>query len=271
MKYNTMKYNTMKEFINAHINKNSDIIHSNTLDEGFIDSMKKGYHSAFDAVNKATYSVIPRDVLPKPQDNIHMNGVDVNRLNASHVSHYHIHAHFQPTHNIKVHIPGSTSAHGSSVIYVVGNELGSHGPQVYRKDHTGSYTKVDHIRLLHENKDIVRTHIGQQIYNANKHIFKVLPLSATRGDIRRLMSMNPNDNIHGHSVKSLQKLAVNHYNSTPAIVNHLLNNPNVDQMVLQQSVIKHGLTRKQAEDLLRHPNVTHTVLKDAANNRLLYP
>lgn len=261
---------TMKQIINENLKKN-DIIESNIIVEGFWDSVKKGYHSAFDAVNSATNAVMPREILPKAQDNIHMNGVDVNRLNASHVGHYHIHAHFQPTHNIKVHIPGSSTVHGSSVVYVVGNELGSHGPQIYRKDHTGSYTKVNHIQLMHENPDIVRTHIGQQIYHANSDVFKALPLTATRGDLRRIMSMNPNDNINGHSVKLLQKLAVNHYNSSSAIITHLLNNPNLDQMILQKAIIKHGLTRKQATDLLSHPNVSHTVLRDAANNRLLHP
>lgn len=244
---------------------------SNILNEGFLDNVVKGYHQAMDAGSKAFYKVVPRENLPQPSINIHMNGVDVNRLNASHTSHYHVHAHFQPTHSIKVNIPGSTHAHGTSAIYVVGNELGSHGPQVYRKDHTGSYTKVSHIRLIHENPDIMRTHVGQQIYHSNSAIFKALPITATRGDIRRVMSMNPADKIQGHSVKELQKIAMEHPNSSPAVVTHLLNNPHLDQMVLQKAVIKHGLTKQQAQKLLSHPNVSHSILRDAATNVLANP
>ncbi len=253
------------------INENIGGVQSNYLQEGFIDHVIRGYHQARDAGNKLTYNIINREILPTPKENIHMGGLEVDKLNASHLHHYHVHAHFQPTHNVKVHIPGSTSAHGSSAIYVIGNELGSTGPQVYRKDHTGSFTKVNHIQLLHENPDLMRTHIGQQIYHANKDVFKALPITASRGDIRRLMSMKPTDTIGGQSVKTLQKIAMNHPHSTPAVVTHLLNNPDMDQLVLQKAVIKHGLTRKQATDLLAHPGVSHTVLTDAARNRLLHP
>ena len=89
---------------------------SNILNEGFLDSVVKGYHQAMDACSKAFYKVVPRESLQPPSINIHMNGVDVSRLNASHTSHYQVHAHFQPTHSIKVNIPGSTGAHGTSAI-----------------------------------------------------------------------------------------------------------------------------------------------------------
>lgn len=253
------------------INLNIGGVDSNYLQEGFLDHVIRGYQQARDVGNKLAYKVIPREILPVAKDNINMNGVEVNKLNASHIHHYHVHAHFQPTHNVKVRIPGSMSAHGSSAIYVIGNELGSSGPQVYRKDHTGSYTKVDHIRLIHENPDLMRTHVGQQIYHANKDVFNALPITASKGDIRRLMSMKPTDTIGNKTVKELQKIAMDHPHSTSAVVTHLLNNPDMDQMVLQKAVIKHGLTRKQATDLLAHPKVSHTILKDAATNRLLHP
>ena len=263
-----MKTLTLKQFLIENIAPQNIAVKYNSINEGFLSAFAKGFHGAMDAANKATYSIAPREILPKPQDNIHTNGVDVNRLNLSHVSHFHVHAHFQPTHNIKVHIPGSSHVQGTSVVYVAGNELGSNGPQIYRKDHTGNYTKIDHVRLIHENPDIVRTHIGQHIYNANKEAFSALPLTASRGDMRRIMSMNPNDRIGSNSVKSLQTIALNHYNSTPENVTHLLNNQNVDQMVLQKAIIKHGLNKQQAHKLLQHPNVTHSVLRDAAQNAL---
>ena len=85
------------------------------------------------------------------------------------------------------------------------------------------------------------------------------------------MSMNPADKIQGHSVKELQKIAMEHPNSSPAVVTHLLNNPHLDQMVLQKAVIKHGLTKQQAQKLLAHPNVSHSILRDAATNVLANP
>ncbi len=236
------------------------------LDEGVLSTIGKGALRAADIINSATYKVIPREILPPPAHDLHMGSFRVNKLDASNMGLHHVNPNFIPSHIVKI---STGNSHPDT--HIIGNELGKNGPQVYRKNANGTYTNISSFRLMHEHPDLARTQIGHEIHSANKEAFKTLPITASSGDIRRVMAMNPNDTHHGLPVSTLQKLALNHPSSSQANVGHLLSNPNVNQMILKHALIRHGMTKEHANNIMSLPNVTHTDIIDAARNRLTQP
>lgn len=238
------------------------------LDENFLKTLTHGAQKAADVISKATFTVLPKEILPQAEHEMHSGPLKVTKLDATNMHQFHINPNFIPTHTVNIH----TGIVGHQYnTHVIGNELGKTGPQVYRKNDNGTYTNISSFRLLHEHPNLIKTHIGAAIYHSNAKLFDILPIAASRGDIRRTMQLDPNSTIHGVPVSSIQKLAISHPHASQSSVGHLLAHPNVNQMVLKQAIIRHGMSKDHAQMLLSHPGVTHHDLIQAAQNRLTQP
>lgn len=238
------------------------------LDENFLKTLTQGAQKAADVMSKAAFTVLPKEILPQATHEMNVGPLKVTKLDASNLHQFHINANFIPTHTVNIHT-GNVGQNYDT--HVVGNELGKVGPQVYRKNSNGTYTNISSFRLLHEHPDLIKTHIGASIYHSNAALFDKLPIAASRSDVRRVMQLDPTATIHGMPVSTLQKLAIAHPHASQRSVGHLLDNPNVNQMVLKQAIIRHGMSKEHANMLLSHSGVTHHDLIQAAHNRLAQP
>lgn len=249
---------TYKEYVEENIQ----------LDENFLKTFTQGAQKAADVMSKAASAVVPKEFLPPAQHEINSGPLKVTKLDASNIHQFHVNPDFIPTHTINIH----TGIVGNMYnVHVVGNELGKNGPQVYKKNDNGTYTSISSFRLLHEHPNLVKTHIGASIYHSNAKLFDLLPIAAGKGDIRRALQLDPNATMHGVPVSTIQKLAIGHLNASQSSVGHLLDHPNVNQLVLKQAIVRHGMSKEQATQLLSHPGVTHHNLIQAAHDRLTQP
>lgn len=251
----------MKTFL-EHLNQE-------ILDEGALHDIgkhiQKGLNIVSDASRKAVDSVIPKDFAPRTlRHEINTGPVQVKKIDASNVRNFQIRPDFHPTHIIKI----------NGIDHIIGNELGKEGPQVYQIRHAanGITTKnIPGFRLLHEHPILHHTFIGRNIYKANRDAFNDLPITASKGDINRVMKMKTTDNRHGVPVVTMQYLALHHPNAGPHVVDALIKNSEAAPEVLKKAMTMHGVSRDQAREILNSPHITDQVIISTAHDRLTRP